>query len=386
MLRNPSFVIITYFVLVFFYFSQSFIWGEENSIGRPALMIIMSVNVFYMIKCICDQRLTTNLSKALVIFVLINFLYYIFGDYLLMNVPPQKSFQIFKTVLLSTTCFFPLYFWTSRGYRIESLICILALAYFLVIYISGIINPKGQNVVDNMGYYYLNFIPFLFLIKGKVYFKILLCLGLNVLIITCAKRGAIITATLVDVIFFNYIYRSKQISGGCLTKIWMLILIVCAGIYAWQEFQANSFVLERFTALQHGNSSGRDIIYENLWNNWCNNYDFIQQIFGGGFCKSPQFNNGLFAHNDWLELLTDLGIIGVISYILVIVNMFRISFIPNNKATKYCILTISVIWFTKTLFSMSYLDENNFILMLLLGMMTAKTKIENYETKKIAFG
>lgn len=383
---RPGILIIFYFILVFFYFSQSFIWGEANSIGRPALVLIMSVNVFYMVKSICDQRVANNLSKTLVIFVIINFLYYIFGDYFLMNVTPNKSFQIFKTVLLSTTCFFPMYFWTYKGYKLDVSSGLLALFYFVVIYISGRSVDEGINFVNNMGYYYLNFIPFLFLIEGKVYVKIALCLGLNVLIISCAKRGAIITAGLVDVIYFYYIYRSNQLKGGQLTKIWILILICGAGAYVWQKFQANSFVLERFSALEEGNSSGRDIIYWNLWYNWSCQYDIIQQVFGGGFCKSPQFNSGLFAHNDWLELLTDLGLIGVISYVFVIVSMLRIAFMAIKGSTKYCILTISAIWIAKTLFSMSYLDENNFILMLLLGMMAAKTKIEKYEAKKIALG
>lgn len=385
-LKRSNALIIIYFVLAFFYFSQSFIWGEANSIGRPALIFIMLVNTIYMGKCIFNHRVTTNFSIAITIFVIINFAYYVFGDCFLHNVPDRKSFQIFKTVLLSTTCFFPLYYWTYKGYRLELLSGILALAYFLVIYISGQNNAKDINTVDNMGYYYLNFIPFLILIKGHVYIKIVLCLVLNVLIITCAKRGAIITAALVDVIFFYYIYQSNQLKNGLLTKIWILMLICCAAIYAWQRFQSNSFVLERFIALQQGSSSGRDIIYANLWNNWSLKYDIIQQIFGGGFCKSPQFNNGLFAHNDWLELLIDLGLVGIISYVFVIVNMLKLSYLAVTKSSKYCILIISSIWFAKTLFSMSFLDENNFILMLLLGVMAAKTKREKYETKKISLG
>lgn len=368
---KPTKIIYFYFILVLIYFSQAFITSGESSIGKPVLVVIMLINIYYLFKDFQFDK-TPQIIKAITLFVAVNTIYYIIGDAFISNVPATKSFQIYKTILLSTTCIYPLYYWSKCGYSLNKLSLVLAGLYFLAIYYSGTQRSYVENYVDNMGYYYLNFIPFLLLIPKHTYIKIGICLILNILIITCAKRGAILTAVIVDIVFFFYIYKSQEVSKSTLSKIWITFLLCVAAAFAWNKFTANSFVLERFEALEQGHSSGRDIIYANLWNNWSHDYDLIQQILGGGFCKSPRLNNGLFAHNDWLELLTDLGLVGVISYLIVIICMISLTIKTKDTTTKFILLCVCVIWIFKTLFSMSYLDENNFILMMLTGIMAAK--------------
>lgn len=380
---KPGLGIIIYFCLLFFYFGQGFMFGEENAIGRPALVCVLSWNLYYLLRCTSLTNKPKVLGSVLT-FVALNILYYAWGELFVMNVPSTKSFQILKGVLLSMTCIFPAYYWSRKGYNLKPIALLLAAGYFTAIYIAGL--NKGQRIdfVDNMGYYYLNFIPFLFLIRNKTYLKIALCLLLNVLIISCAKRGAIITAGIVDAVFVYYICKDNHLSRNLLYQLWILLPICCAGIFVWNELQSNAFVLERFTALEQGNSSGRNVIYENLWINWSHHYDLVEKLFGGGFCKSPRINGGLFAHNDWLELLTDIGLLGIVAYTFVICSMVSLAIRAKNRTIKYCMVAISAIWILKTMFSMSYLDENSFILMLLAGMLAAKIKCN--ETEETTLG
>lgn len=380
---KPGILIILYFVLAFFYLGQAFLFGENNAIGRPALMVILAVNLYYMARSLRlpDKPL---ILTAIVCFVLLNLGYYLWGDTFIMNVPTAKSFQIFKTVLLSTTCIFPTYYWTRQGYSLRVPALIFAAAYCAIIYMSRYGRIEDIDKVDNMGYYYLNFIPFLFLIRGRAIVKIGLCLLLNVLIIACAKRGAIISAGVADIIFFLYIWKDRQISRGFFSRLCILALVAGAAYFAAEKIQSNTFVQNRFTELEQGNSSGRDRIYRNLWVNWTERYDVVQQTFGGGYCMSPRINDGVFAHNDWLELLTDLGLAGVAAYLLVIIGMIEPVRRARNVTLRYAMLTITAIWLLKTMFSMSYLDENSFILMLLFGMLAAKS--QTYETETPALG
>lgn len=378
---KSSAIIKLYYLLSFIYFSQSFIFDSEMAIGKPILICIMIINLFYMFKVI-RLRQFPMVVKSITIFVILNTAYYLIGDYFIHNVDPAKSFQIYKGILLATTCIYPLYYWSLNGYRLRALSLLLAALYFASIYYSGTQREMEGDFVDNMGYYYLNFIPFLFIIPRHVYVKIAIWLLLNVLIITSAKRGAIITAGAVDIVFLLYMFKSGDLSKNIFRKIIVLFILICACSFAWNKLQTNSFVLERFTALENGNSSGRDVIYANLIDNWSNKYDAVQTVFGGGFCKSPRINRGLFAHNDWLELLTDLGLVGVFSYLVLIISMLTSGVRSKDMTIKFTIAAIGCIWLLKTFFSMSYLDENSFILMLLLGIMIAQKQQINYEIKK----
>ena len=114
-------------------------------------------------------------------------------------------------------------------------------------------------------------------------------------------------------------------------------------------------------------------------------YDWIQQIFGGGFCNAPTLSSrGVFAHNDWLELLADLGVVGVLAYAYIIFGMLKLIQQAKRQNTKYILIMITAIWFMKTMFSMSYLEENSFFLMMLLGYVA--TKLHSHGRKKIKVG
>lgn len=383
---KPSLIIYIYFILSLLYFSQAFIFGEESSsIGQPILIVVMLINIFYFIKCfsIKDKPL---LFYALTLFILMNLVYYIWGDVFIENVTTRKSFQIFKSILLANTSFFPAFYWSRRRFKLNTIVLILACLYFFAILIGNqkTINEHEQNLVENFtnnfGYYFLNFIPFIFLIRGVPYLKIIVLLILNLLIIESAKRGAIVTMIAADIVFVIYLYKIR-ISSGLISKLAILSIVFTSAYYAYARFQQNEFVRYRFEQLQEGESSGRDRMYASLMLNWEENYDFVQKLFGGGFCKSARINNGVFAHNDWLELLTDLGIAGIIVYAVIIYSMYRSIADVKGQTYKFILLSVSVIWTVKTFFSMSYLDENSFILMLLIGIIIGNSK--SYERKKI---
>lgn len=79
-----------------------------------------------------------------------------------------------------------------------------------------------------------------------------------------------------------------------------------------------------------GNVSGRDRIYANIFNGWLDSDNFINLLFGYGFAGSRLLSgSGHFAHNDWLELLSNFGLLGVTIYIVLFYSASK--FIRNNK-------------------------------------------------------
>jgi O-antigen ligase len=65
------------------------------------------------------------------------------------------------------------------------------------------------------------------------------------------------------------------------------------------------------------------IFFKSLWSVWKKS-DVIHLLFGYGFVAPLKFV-GLSAHNDWLELLTTAGILGVYYLLIFFIQTFQIA-------------------------------------------------------------
>ena len=122
--------------------------------------------------------------------------------------------------------------------------------------------------------------------------------------------------------------------------------------------QNNEFLVSRMEQITEG-GSGRDFIFSTIFDGWLNSASLFNMIFGYGFASSLRFV-GNYAHNDWLELLSNFGLIGVIIYsflfwhVLVFVRDKRREL--DHRIIMFC---VCLIWFLITLFSMGYTNVTN---------------------------
>lgn len=78
---------------------------------------------------------------------------------------------------------------------------------------------------------------------------------------------------------------------------------------------SNEYFLERVIQTQEGDTSARDDIYMDLIRYIINDMDVFQYIFGLGANGSKKAI-GVEGHNDWLEIMVSMGIIGFYSFFL----------------------------------------------------------------------
>ena len=82
-----------------------------------------------------------------------------------------------------------------------------------------------------------------------------------------------------------------------------------------KHLMSEEFMIKRMASILEGNTSGRDVIYGTIFTKWYSSTNIWNLLFGFGFAGSLEITGGSYAHNDWLELLSNFGLTGIIAYL-----------------------------------------------------------------------
>lgn len=194
----------------------------------------------------------------------------------------------------------------------------LLIAVFLYYYYSkGFLeNQKSSDMVFCL----IVYIPLLFLFDGKKILKIVAIALFSVICFLSLKRSIVLGLTLFMIVLF-LLEGNKKI----ITK-WYFWLIVIAVIYVGSYLidTVGNLLDARFH--EESGGSGRDLIYANIFHRFSNS-EFFQLLFGHGFMSVIKIN-GALAHNDFLQLLYDGGLIAIVFYLSMWV--YLLSFVIKN--------------------------------------------------------
>ena len=103
-----------------------------------------------------------------------------------------------------------------------------------------------------------------------------------------------------------------------------------------------------------GDSSNRFEIYNSLIDHLLHEKNAFRFLFGNGANATLNITTN-YAHNDWLEIAINNGLIMVIIYLLYWVRMFESIRKSKNDAVCHMIMALFfIVFFLKTFFSMSY--------------------------------
>ncbi len=103
-----------------------------------------------------------------------------------------------------------------------------------------------------------------------------------------------------------------------------------------------------------GNSSGRDFIYEFFWYYFLDSTTTKQFLFGGGAFETLFLFN-IYAHNDWLEIAINQGVLGLSIYVFFWLTFLRLCLkCKSDILVKTALWMLFVFFLLKSMFSMSY--------------------------------
>ncbi|MGM9860226.1 MAG: O-antigen ligase family protein [Muribaculaceae bacterium] len=207
---------------------------------------------------------------------------------------------------------------------------------------------------------FLMLLPSIFITRHKLLSFSAFCICI-IFIISSVKRGNIVAAIIPSLLYVLYIFKDSKKS--LLNIILVLAGCIVIGLWVNNYVSQNEYFQYRYEATLEGKSSGRDVIYSIMWDLWYNKANDLQKLFGYGF-DGTIINNpeGHYAHNDWLEILVDYGIIGIISYIAMFVTLWHVFRKKHGRVCKTVFFSIFTILGIKSTVSMCFTNEYTLLL------------------------
>ena len=164
-------------------------------------------------------------------------------------------------------------------------------------------------------------LPWLLFYENK---RFVVCIIIITLIagIFSNKRSVVIMMSLIA---FPVIQTILQDFGRKSSKYILFIIILFGLIFIAlyvESSQMSGDILTRFNDIDETGGSGRQDIWDNVWNSYKSS-DLISQIFGHGHEAVRKYEIATTAHNDFLDVLFDYGIIGLCFYVILHLSLYK---------------------------------------------------------------
>lgn len=362
------------FVLLLIYFLQGTVYSQGSIISQGSLALIMGISGIFLIITFVNRGKKNSFYNIWTILLGLNMIGFLFftpeygGSY----------FSRFKVTLFVLLIFYPFHFFSQRGLlKVKHLVWFFVLFlpvaigqyFFAVRTIMEAAGREMENVVNNMSYLFVCLMPFVFLMKRRKLLSIAIMFLLMYFIIQGAKRGAILVGGVSLLLFMYYQIRTLEGRYKFFGFIGSLMGLGVLFMYAYNQLMSNEYILRRFSQVGEGSFSGREIIFRNLWRSWVQSGDYLNYLFGYGFASSLRLSGtGNYAHSDWLEMLSNFGLLGVVVYTLLFWVIWKTAIFSNWKTDKKILLLVVMgIWGFSSIASMSLYSLSSFLLVILFA-------------------
>lgn len=320
--KKIHFFALLFLLTIILYISQGILF-EGTWFTTLSGVYLLSFNVFALLKV-----LSRHSGKFL--FTLLNFMigwiavlwvispksYHSGGEVVSTLYMVQYSIIVFSSV-------FSFYYISEKqlieDYQLKTFILLLAMVYvYNIMHFDVAADSAGDfdfSTVNNKSYSIAALFPLLSVFWNKKWVVISLMTAALFLIAFCLKRGAMLIAISCYLIAFIFMFKENQMNRKYRRVLFLLIVLLIFGIvYAFYSiYNSDDLIQARIDLTLEGGSSGRDYIYAKIWDAWLNS-GFISMVVGHGPISTLSVSSN-YAHNDWLEILFDFGLIGLFLYV-----------------------------------------------------------------------
>ncbi len=290
--------------------------GETISLGVILFAIILvSFGMGYKVLTRPGKKVIGDYFLTALVFVI----YLVFHLFVAQNFIVAEVFASTAALLISTS-----FILLDSNQKLNNYLAVVFFAFFTYMFIYyRIIEPrllildeeKTAQFVNSI-YYVLCLLPFLLYFKWK-YIAIVVVLFCTLI---SGKIGAI-TGLLLG--FLVYFYVQQKVQGKKIEKhFWVLIIFTAILILIYNKVatELEIDIMDKISE-NDGTGSGRTTLYGKVLGAYFNS-SIISMIVGNG--PNAVANFMVFsAHNDFLEVLYDYGLIGEIIYLRFVYLLFK---------------------------------------------------------------
>lgn len=382
---------ITYiFSVNMFTFGVGYDWNLPSFLSRGSLILMVCIIYLGAIKLLFVKL--DSISGLLVLFGFFSVVS------TLINYETQKINILYaiSVQLLWVAVFFVTYTKTRKQLKettVRIILCTFPVVFFMYIFIYlKYMEVSGKGNV-NLVYYVLCFLPFVLCVK-KNSIKMIFLLMISFSLLISMKRTALlafVVALFVSYLIDRHILRKKR--KRKLINTLVIFLTIITGIFMY-NYIVDAFNLDIILRLQQLSTDGwagtsRDIIYRSVWHYQLNS-TAGEWLIGRGYngvsnTSAASLGNLFFsssaAHNDFLEILYDYGIIGLSIYLLFCIKLIKHSIklirLKSDMAGPFA--ASLVIFFILSMFSILILYPRYYLYLVLFWAMCFA---EDYKVRK----
>ena len=222
---------------------------------------------------------------------------------------------------------------------------IITYIIFLIFYLPGLLYGKEGSAWTYASYTFGALLPFVLWSDEKELKKwILFVLGVIAVFLT-GKRGPFLSILAVAFIYLMSIIFSRKYSLNRRISYMLMLFLGAFCISFWATRMLDSIESNTFTRMlniENELSDSRGPIVEATLEAFSNS-NIIQKIWGHGFNSVvndhiyPALGTYLSSHNDFVEILYNVGIVGLSLYVIFLVNVIiaMVTLIRNNDRWGY---------------------------------------------------
>lgn len=347
---------------------QGLIVSKGSPIAQFVFIILLIISLYYFFVANIYYKLPIyfkGLNTLLAMFSVYG-IFLIIGGYDAFDYHKQvPSFNYLKNIYISLLPVYAFYVFKKEGLITKRTLKFFIVAFFGFVTIKYfqnqremlayalLINSTKDEFTNNMGYLFLSLFPACVYFYKTPLLQYILIGYCFVFLLMGMKRGAIIIG--VVCLFWFFLKSLKNASAK--KKIGLLLLSVglCYAGYAFahKQMESSLYFQKRIEDTLEGNSSHRDDLYSHFAYYFWNETSPLQFIFGTGANGTLKVSYN-YAHNDWLEIAVNQGLLGIIVYLFYWIAFAKNVIKTKSTQEKFALQLLFIIYFMRTIFSMSY--------------------------------
>lgn len=226
---------------------------------------------------------------------------------------------------------------------------ILLSAHYGFQYYATLAMLNREVMITNAGYLLLLLLP-LVICADKRIVRYVLIMIIAMVVISSNKRGGLVAFVLSLVFYIIVKNRTEGKKFRFLSLVFSLAIISLSFYYLFffSESFTDQYLLSRFEGLEEDAGSGRIDVYALTWDMILSS-DGLSLLMGHGWNAVLRDSSAhLSAHNDFLEVLYDYGIVVFVFYLVLIVRLFSKLRRLIKKKSRYagqfaCALTLFMV-------------------------------------------